>query len=170
MSNDYTFPSGTSSVNRVKEELPYGSTEGRNAPDRSVGVTVTSAFLFLAGGALSIGEVVLLCNLVANPRAFVQTFYWAAGWLIALVLLPFAVMFIPAAVGLWRLRKLGLGLAIISSVLWLLMGVFLAVGLGLLSDPLGLLSDQGLIFLPSMLGHLAVLLYLVRPKVRALFR
>ncbi len=150
--------SGPSDVSRIRRVKRYNLSPARDPQlDRPVGVTLISAAYFIVGGVLLAASLFLVWRLVINPREFVQTFIYFFAWGFAVVLVPISAIFILAAIGLWRLQKRGLRLAVISAIVVLLWGLFVALS--------G--SYQGLIFVPPATF---ILYYLAQRRVRALFR
>jgi hypothetical protein len=166
-SNNQAFPPEVSGVRQAMGQAPDHSTMSRNAPlKRPLGVTLISALLFLAGGALLVYTLVQLLTILNEPT---HTFIMVFGFGLIITMLLYAAVLLLAALGLWRLRIWGLLSAIASLVLFLLRTLFVVVMVAR-DSPLALLSVVGLLTLLAMLVVAAMLVYLVQPRVRAQFR
>lgn len=154
-------------VRRVKFEVLYGSTADHNTPvDRPRNVNVIVILIFVYGAASVVGTSEAIGRALADPESPTAELI---GFGLAAPLLLMAALLFLATVGLWRLRKWGLGLATTCSVLYLVWGIFKSVTL-FADIPALLLSIEGMTFLLAMSLALAILLYVVRPGVSAQFR
>jgi hypothetical protein len=124
---------------------------------RPVGDIILAAALLLAGLGFLIMALGTVFNLLVNPRGFVHTFIWAAAFLLVLVLLAAAVLFIQSARAIWNNRRWGLYLAAISFSLPGLWGVLILIGGSL----------PGLVLVAIAIP---VWLYILQPHTRARFR
>jgi hypothetical protein len=166
-SNNQAFPPEVSGVRQVMGQAPDRSMVAHNAPpQRPLGVTIISALFFIAGGALLIYTLVQLLAILNEPT---HTYIMVLMFGLASTMLLFGAILLLAAMGLWRLRRWGLISTIASLVLFLLRTLF-GVVMAVADSPLALFSAAGLLILLTMLVVLAMLVYLVHPRVRARFR
>lgn len=186
--DDPTSPSAagrvgrTPSGGRINSEMPAQAGASRSpavAPNtasaRPTSIRVVAALNFVICGLLLLFVVPAVLSILpyvsgarSNPGGSGIVLVLVGA--LAVVALPFVLLFLMTAMGTWRLRKWGLVCVFISCIVCLVSGLGTIYGIATSPDSGGFLTGSGLLSLLVVLAGSVQVYYLFQPGFRAQFR